>query len=53
MATISLSMDRDLTNFVNSQILAGVAVSAEDYVRMLIKQQMVKTKGNATIDSIQ
>ena len=49
MATISLSLDRDLTNFVQSQILAGVATSAEDYMRFLVKQQMMKCKENKPI----
>lgn len=44
MASISLSLDRDLTNFVQSQIIAGVAISAEDYLRYLVKQQMNKNK---------
>jgi hypothetical protein len=49
MATISLSMDRELTQFVQSQIIAGVAVSPEDYIRLIIKQQMLKTKSNEII----
>jgi Arc/MetJ-type ribon-helix-helix transcriptional regulator len=49
MASISLSLDRDLTNFVQSQITTGVAVSAEDYLRHLVKREMLKCKENKTI----
>ena len=49
MATISLSMDRELTMFVQYQIISGIASSPEDYLRMLVKQQMLKYKNNKDI----
>jgi hypothetical protein len=49
MASISLSLDRDLSNFVQSQILAGVASTPEDYLRFLVKQQMAKHKNSSSI----
>jgi hypothetical protein len=49
MASISLSLDRDLSNFVQSQIAAGVATTPEDYLRFLVKQQMAKIKTNNPI----
>lgn len=49
MASISLSLNRELTNYVQSQILAGVSTTPEDYLRFLVKQQMVKMKANAPI----
>jgi len=49
MASISLSLDRELSNFVQSQILAGVAQTPEDYMRFLVKQQMATMKKNNPI----
>jgi hypothetical protein len=51
MASISLSLDRELSNFVQSQILAGVASTPEDYLRFLVKQQMAKTKNGPIIEA--
>ena len=49
MATISLSLDRDLTQFVQSQVLAGIATTPEDYMRLLVKNEMRKVKQNNPI----
>jgi len=49
MATMSLSLDRDLSNFVQSQVLAGVAPTQEDYMRLLVKNEMRKAKENSPI----
>jgi Arc/MetJ-type ribon-helix-helix transcriptional regulator len=49
MATFSLSLNRDLSDFVNSQVHEGVASNPEDYVRLLIKKQMDRVKNNTKI----
>lgn len=51
MVSISLSLDRELSGFVNSEIQNGVAVSAEDYLRFLVKKEMTAKSKIAAPDS--
>lgn len=40
MVTVQLSLDRELSTYVQSEVLSGNAVSPEDFIRYLIKSSM-------------